>query len=174
MKYFRKEEFLCRCGKCEMPAEVEANIVALVENVLDPAREKFGKPIIVNSGYRCPKHNTAVGGVANSQHTRGEAADITSADNEQLAKIIEENARFDQLIYYPSSVRGQVPGRTESRPSSVRGQVPGSTHPARYLSPDREVSCQSYRFLHVSYKRQGGNRHQVLMKTGGGYIAVKR
>ena len=115
MKYFRKEEFLCRCGKCEMPAEVEANIVALVENVLDPAREKFGKPIIVNSGYRCPKHNAAVGGVANSQHTRGEAADITSADNERLAKIIEENARFDQLICYPyqgtsaaNSVRGQV------------------------------------------------------------------
>ena len=135
MKYFRKEEFLCRCGKCEMPAVAEANIVALVENVLDPAREKFGKPIIVNSGYRCPKHNAAVGGVANSQHTRGEAADITSADNEQLAKIIEENGRFDQLICYP---------------------------------------CQSYRFLHVSYKRQGGNRHQVLMKKGGGYIAVKR
>ena len=148
MKYFRKEEFLCRCGKCEMPAEVEANIVALVENVLDPAREKFGKPIIVNSGYRCPKHNTAVGGVANSQHLRGEAADITSADNERLAKIIEENARFDQLICYPY--------QGTSAANSVRD------------------ACQSYRFLHVSYKRQGGNRHQVLMKTGGGYIAVKR
>ena len=146
MKYFRKEEFLCRCGKCEMPAEVEANIVALVENVLDPAREKFGKPIIVTSGDRCPKHNTAVGGVANSQHTRGEAADITSADNEQLAKIIEENARFDQLICYP-----------------YQG-----------TSPDRDAPWQSYRFLHVSYKRQGGNRHQVLMRQGGGYIAVKR
>ena len=148
MKYFRKEEFLCRCGKCEMPAEVEANIVALVENVLDPAREKFGKPIIVNSGYRCPKHNAAVGGVANSQHLRGEAADITSADNERLAKIIEENARFDQLICYPY--------QGTSAANSVRD------------------ACQSYRFLHVSYKRQGGNRHQVLMKTGGGYIAVKR
>lgn len=166
MKYFRKEKFLCRCGKCEMPAEVEANIAALVENVLDPAREKFGKPIIVNSGYRCPKHNVAVGGVANSQHTRGEAADITSADNERLAKIIEGNGRFDQLICYPY--------QGTSAANSVRGQVPGSPHPARYLSPDREVSCQSYRFLHVSYKRQGGNRHQVLMKKGGGYIAVKR
>ena len=165
MKHFRKEEFLCRCGKCEMSAEAEANIVALVENVLDPAREKFGKPIIVNSGYRCPKHNAAVGGVANSQHTRGEAADITSADNERLAKIIEGNARFDQLIYYPC--------QETSAASSVRGQVPGSTLPARYLSPDRDA-CQSWRFLHVSYKRQGGNRHQVLMKKGGGYIAVKR
>ena len=170
MKYFRKEEFLCRCGKCEMSAEVEANIAALVENVLDPAREKFGKPIIVNSGYRCPKHNAAVGGVANSQHTRGEAADITSADNERLAKIIEQG-QFDQVICYPyqgTSAANSVRGH------SVRGQVPGSPQPARYLSPDREVSCQSYRFLHVSYKRQGGNRHQVLMKTGGGYIAVKR
>ena len=169
MKYFRKEEFLCRCGKCEMPAEVEANIVALVENVLDPAREKFGKPITVNSGYRCPKYNAAVGGVANSQHMRGEAADITSADNEQLAKIIEENARFDQLICYPY--------QETSAASSVRGQrYLAERSRDRLLLPrdsDREVPGQS-RFLHVSYKRQGGNRHQVLMKKGGGYIAVKR
>jgi hypothetical protein len=83
-----------------MPDSARANIEALVEQVLDPAREQYGKPVCVNSGYRCASHNAAVGGVANSQHMRGEAADICCSDNEQLAKIIEENGRYDQLIRY--------------------------------------------------------------------------
>ena len=99
MKWFSMNEFECHCG-CRMPDNARANIVALVEQVLDPARERYGKPVCVNSGYRCARHNAAVGGVANSQHTRGEAADICCSDNERLAKIIEENGRFDQLIRY--------------------------------------------------------------------------
>jgi uncharacterized protein YcbK (DUF882 family) len=87
-----------------MPAEAEENLMALVENVLEPAREKLGGAIIVNSGYRCERHNKAVGGVANSQHLRGEAADIRCEDNKRLAKIIEENGRFDQLIIYPTFI----------------------------------------------------------------------
>lgn len=121
MKYFRKEEFECRC--CGgLPAEAKANIEALVENVLDPARERLGMPIIVNSGYRCPKHNAEVGGVKNSQHMKGEAADIRCEDNEQLKRLIKEQGVFDQMIVYPT-------------------------------------------FVHVSYKRVGGNRHQVLKKV---------
>ena len=109
MKYFRKEEFLCRCGKCEIPAEVEANIVALVENVLDPLREKYGKPIKVNSGYRCPKHNLAVGGATQSQHMKGEAADIAPMDGdarelERLVEIIKQNGKWNQMIVYPTFV----------------------------------------------------------------------
>ena len=99
MKWFSMNEFECHCG-CRMPDSARANIVALVEQVLDPARERYGKPVCVNSGYRCARHNAAVGGVANSQHTRGEAADICCSDNERLAKIIEENGRYDQLIRY--------------------------------------------------------------------------
>ena len=121
MKWFKKEDFLCRCGRCEMPAEVEGNLMALVENVLEPAREKLGGPIIVNSGYRCVRYNRDVGGVANSQHLRGEAVDIRCADNNRLAKIIVEAGRFDQLIIYPT-------------------------------------------FIHVSFKRLGANRKQVLYK----------
>ena len=99
MKYFIMNEFECHCG-CRMPDSAKANIVALVEQVLDPAREGYGKPVCVNSGYRCSKHNAAVGGVVGSQHMRGEAADICCSDNERLAKIIEENGRYDQLIRY--------------------------------------------------------------------------
>ena len=96
-----------RCRECplkqrasRLPNDAEENLRALVEQVLDPAREKLGKPITVNSGFRCTKHNAAVGGVANSQHLRGEAADVCCEDNERLAEIIEENGRFDQLIRY--------------------------------------------------------------------------
>ena len=99
MKWFSINEFECHCG-CRMPDSAKANIEALVEQVLDPAREQYGKPVCVNSGYRCAKYNAAVGGVANSQHMRGEAADICCGDNERLAKIIEANGKYDQLIRY--------------------------------------------------------------------------
>lgn len=58
------------------PAWARQNIVALVQNILDPLREAWGKPIYVTSGYRCPRLNAAVGGVANSNHMKGLAADI--------------------------------------------------------------------------------------------------
>ena len=109
MKNFKIQEFVCHCG-CEMPPEARQNIEALVANVLDPVREQYGKPIYVNSGYRCEKHNKAVGGVPKSQHMLGQAADISlrltaySLQDElmKLARIIKEQGRFDQLIIYPA------------------------------------------------------------------------
>ena len=127
MRYFKMEEFKCRCcGRVAYPENIEA----LVSNVLDPARERLGMPIVVNSGYRCPKHNAEVGGVPRSQHMVGEAADVSAGStqaNECLAKIIEENGKYDQLI--------------------------------KYLNPDGGI-----RFIHVSWKRNGPNRKQRLIK----------
>ena len=128
MKNFKIQEFVCRCG-CEMPAEARQNIEALVANVLDPVRDEYGKPIYVNSGYRCEAHNRKVDGVPKSQHLLGQAADIRCDDNAKLAKLIVQQGRFDQLIIYPT-------------------------------------------FLHVSYKRNGMNRHRVLKKTASGYTPV--
>lgn len=85
-------------------AKAKAALSALVANVLDPLREKYGKPIVVSSGYRCPKLNKAVGGVARSQHTKGEAADIrcvsdSRAENKRLFDlIVASGLPFDQLI----------------------------------------------------------------------------
>lgn len=56
--------------------EIRRSLTALVDNILDPLREAYGKPIIVTSGYRCDKLNKAVKGAASSQHVKGEAADI--------------------------------------------------------------------------------------------------
>ena len=145
MKYFRINELArcfndngARCRECrlkqpanKLPDGVEENLQALVDNVLDPVRERYGKPIKVNSGFRCLVHNKTVGGVTNSQHMKGEAADIipvssekikVKSELERLVKIIEELGKFDQLIIYPT-------------------------------------------FVHVSWKRSGGNRKQVLYKV---------
>ena len=78
----------------------------MIEQLLDPIRAAWGGPISINSGYRSPALNKAVGGVSTSQHLRGEAADISvgsPAENKRLfAKIVElqKDGRiaFDQLI----------------------------------------------------------------------------
>ena len=108
------------------PKEAEENLRALVDEVLDPLREAYGKPVRVNSGYRCPLLNRLVGGSPNSQHMRGEAADIqpvvdNESDLDELAQILIANGKFDQLILYPT-------------------------------------------FIHVSWKRLGWNRKQILQK----------
>lgn len=74
IRYFTREEFACKCGKfCNgYPAQMQRAVVELA----DGARAHFGRPGIVVSGLRCAQHNTAVGGVANSQHMYGEAVDL--------------------------------------------------------------------------------------------------
>ena len=132
MKYFSISELLKSDTAIKnklwngAPKEAEENLKALVDEVLDPLREAYGRPIRVNSGYRCPRLNTLVGGTPNSQHMRGEAADIqpvvgNEADLPELARILIENGKFDQLILYPT-------------------------------------------FIHVSYRKLGWNRKQVLQK----------
>lgn len=74
-------------------------LTSLVTNVLQPVRTFYGKPIKVNSGFRSLKVNAAVGGVPTSQHCRGEAADISSDNNQELFNIIIEHGVFDQLIW---------------------------------------------------------------------------
>lgn len=77
------------------------NLNTLINNVLDPLRKLYGKPIRVNSGYRSKELNIAVGGTKNSQHQYGLAADITGGskkENKILFDLIKNNLPFDQLI----------------------------------------------------------------------------
>lgn len=100
------------------------NLLALADNVLDPLREWYGKPIYVNSGYRCPQLNRMVGGKPTSQHLKGEAADITAGSKEENRKLfayIRANLTFDQLI-----------------------------------------DEKNFSWVHVSFKRNGENRKQIL------------
>ena len=130
MKYFTMGELISSTtadahginNKCDLSAATA--LKALVDNVLDPVREWYGKPVYVNSGYRCPQLNRLVGGATNSQHTKGEAADITTGTkegNKELFEYIRENLPFDQLI-----------------------------------------DEKDFAWVHVSYKKDGTNRNQVL------------
>lgn len=103
IKYFKLSEFLNsatakRLGIDNTPTfDVVDNLNKLAE-YLDVIREKVGKPILISSGFRCPILNKAVGGVSNSQHQKGLAADLICADMESLEKILRETGGFDQLI----------------------------------------------------------------------------
>lgn len=88
-------------------ATIVRNINLLVDNVLDPVRDKFGIPVIITSGYRCPQVNKLVGGVNNSQHMSGCAADFhvmgfTPLMMYQVFLYVFNTLEFDQLIYYHS------------------------------------------------------------------------
>ena len=84
------------------PPAIKVKLTSLINNLLDPIREAWGGPITVNSGYRCPVLNKAVGGASTSQHQKGEAADITVGSpelNQQLFDLIAKgDFDFDQLI----------------------------------------------------------------------------
>lgn len=108
MKYFTIEEMIKSSTATAKRIDNTPNqtvidsLTKLIEAVLDPLREWYGKPIRVNSGYRCEALNKAVGSKAkNSQHLYGEAADITvgsKTQNEKLFNYIKDNLPFDQLI----------------------------------------------------------------------------
>lgn len=134
MKYFKMNEFLDsetakrkKIVNMFLCAEHIDNVLALVDDILDPLREMFGKPILVNSGYRVPELNLEVGGEANSMHKVGMAVDITAInpiENMHLFNMLVSHFEFDQCIIY------------------MRDNI--------------------IRFIHVSYRPNGDNRHHVI------------
>ena len=114
----------------EEEKRVIENLKALCMEVLQPLRDFLGKPVVISSGYRCAELNKAVGGVRNSQHMKGEAADIHVENTEHLLKImhfIMDETDFDQVIW--------------------------------------ERNRAGTQWVHVSYKREGVNRHQVMSSS---------
>ena len=114
----------------EEEKRVIENLKALCMEVLQPLRDFLGKPVVISSGYRCAELNKAVGGVRNSQHMKGEAADIHVENTEHLLKImhfIMDETDFDQVIW--------------------------------------ERNRAGTQWVHVSYRREGVNRHQVVSSS---------
>lgn len=107
------------------------NMIALANAIFEPIRSHYNVPIIPNSGYRSPQLNEAIGGSQNSQHSTGEAIDLEVAgvSTYDLAKWVEENLNFDQLI-----LEGWYPGESSGHDG----------------------------WVHISYKRNGPQRGQVL------------
>ncbi len=98
--YFTIEE-LCK-GSVKPTEEIKKQLQLLIDNVLDPMREEYGKPVKVTSGYRDPAYNKRIGGATNSQHMKGQAADLQTGEgkegNKRIFDIIKKQGHFDQLI----------------------------------------------------------------------------
>ena len=91
IRYFKREEFRCTCGRCGgFPVEPQEKMVRTVDEI----RHRLGVPVSIvdagGSGIRCPEHNAEVGGVANSEHLYGRAADLHSAASPAKMKAVAE------------------------------------------------------------------------------------
>lgn len=79
----------------------QLNLTALAKRLLQPLRDVYNEPFIINSGFRNEETNKAVGGVPNSQHTKGQAADVQVKDPRKLlAALLKSGLDFDQAILY--------------------------------------------------------------------------
>jgi len=100
-KYFSESELACKCCG-QLP---ENSIDERLLQVLDAIREAAGVPVSISCAYRCPSHNAEVGGVPNSQHVDGTAADVLLPDGmtvDQLAEVAEQCGADGIGRYYDS------------------------------------------------------------------------
>jgi len=101
LKELTKSDTATRLGIDNTPDdEAIDNLKTLCDKVLQPVRDHFGKTVTVNSAYRSPESNAAVGGSKTSDHCKGQAADIEIAGipNAELAQWIMDNLDYTQLI----------------------------------------------------------------------------
>ena len=120
---FEKSDIAKRYGivNAVTTAEIRDNIKALVENVLQPLRDAWGRALVINSGYRSPELNShpLVGGTTGSQHVKGEAADVRCENPLGLARMaVALDLPFDQMIVYPTFVHF-----SHKRDGGQRGQI---------------------------------------------------
>ena len=110
-----------------VPAALLPNLRTLCVEVLEPLRAYAGKPIVISSGYRCPALNRAVGGASQSQHLRGEAADLhlpSTAEGRAWFRWLIDNTTFDQLIWERNPLGTcWIPVSCKADPHQNRNQV---------------------------------------------------
>ena len=123
-----KSETALRNNLDNTPGDTEiANLKVLAENVLQPIRDAYGKGVKVNSGFRHPNVNAAVGGSKTSDHCKGQAADIEipGVANADLAEWIKDNLQFTQLIleFYTPGIPDSGWVHVSYDPNNLKKQV---------------------------------------------------
>jgi hypothetical protein len=93
-----------RRGIVNTPSEYQMwNMVVICSQIFEPLREWVGGPIKINSFFRCPELNEAIGGSSKSQHCEGRAMDLDDVygykTNAEMFRYIDENLDYDQLIW---------------------------------------------------------------------------
>ena len=127
----------------EATAEHRENMITIAEEVFEPLRLFVGGPIKINSFYRSPDLNKAIGGSSKSQHCKGQAMDIDdtfgNATNAQMYNFIKDNLDFDQMIWEFGN---------DSNPNWVH---------VSYVSPQENRN----RCL-LAYKEEGKTKYKVI------------
>lgn len=83
-QYFTKDEFKCKCGKCNCNGDLDSRLVRL----LDAMRDAYGKPIVISSAIRCQTHNTNVGSRDTSSHITRCAVDIKINNSQERLELV--------------------------------------------------------------------------------------
>ena len=181
MKYFSIEELVKSTTAKRLaidntpPSAARKMLTILVEQLLDPIRRRYGAPIIVTSGYRCPALNTAVGGVANSHHIVGCAADIVAPLCSQAKLLdVDKSAAVATDAHHASAPQGGKNQAASFLSSPLGGSEGGrGVHTLSLfhliIQMQREGAIQftqliaeeGYRWLHISYV-PGMLRNQVI------------
>lgn len=156
-KNFQWEEFEISDKAAELEIDntipddtVAENIRALVFEILQPLRDACGHPLRINSGYRSKALNKAVKGAANSQHTRGEAADIHEDNPFTLAwLVLHIGLPFDQLYYTTrsSTCHTRNTDHNEDRFSTINPTNPNSKKDYDTRQPFQNTSQNSGGYL---------------------------
>lgn len=142
---------------------VKTNISCLVINILDPLRELVGMPIYVMSGYRCKELNTVLKGSKNSQHMKGEAADISTCD------------KYGNMLLVIELLCGHLIGEADPELKEIDLQLAETED---FFDFDQLIMYRqtkdktNFAWLHVSYKQKGVNRRQVMMCHNGEYSTL--
>lgn len=139
---------------------VKTNIRTLVGAILDPLRELVGVPIYVTSGYRCNELNKVLKGSKNSQHMKGEAADITTND------------KYGNMVMVIELLCGHYMGEADPELYEIDLQLAKTVD---FFDFDQLIMYRltkdktTFAWLHVSHKQKGGNRRQVMDCHNGVY-----
>ena len=114
-----------------------ANMELIAEKVFEPLRKYVGGPIKINSFFRCPKLNKAIGGARSSQHMKGQAMDIDDTfgvvANSDMYNYIKNNLDFDQIIWEfgdddnPNWVHVSYVSKEDNRNRCLRASKSGGT-----------------------------------------------
>lgn len=109
-EHFDSSEFACKCGCGGMNngADINPRLVQVLERM----RQIIGKPLELSCAYRCPTHNAEVGGMSNSQHIYGTAADVQTPAGSSPSELYQaaEQAGADGIGLYPWGVHVDVRG----------------------------------------------------------------
>lgn len=123
LKEFTASDTATRKGIVNNPGVSEVKAIEnLVVKLLQPLRKAYGKRMVINSGYRCPELNKAVGGAPTSQHVKGEAADVACEHPAYLVECLKKSGLdFDQCIQYSSFVHLSLKAIGQNRKQYLKG-----------------------------------------------------